>query len=278
MRIHHVITPSMVVLLAGLASGFLTKTALAEEGMKPLEKQNWSFNGMLGTYDRAALQRGFQVYKEVCATCHSMSLLSYRNLGGGKGFAAGDESAPGPGFSEAEVKAIASEYKVKDGPNDQGDMFERPARPSDRFVAPFANDNAARAANNGALPPDLSLMVKARANGADYVYAILTGYHETPAGFALADGMNYNAAFPGHQIAMPKPLNGDDVKFADGTQATIEQEARDVVQFMAWAAEPNLEDRHRIGIQVLGFLVVLTGLFYAIKRRIAKRIGLHTNG
>ena len=268
------ISPFRVMLLAGLASFALSGVALASESEK-LSRQDWSFNGMRGTYDRAALQRGFQIYKEVCATCHSMSLLSYRNLGGGKGFAAGDLSASGPGFSEAEVKAIAAEYKVKDGPNDQGEMFERPARPSDRLVGPFANEQAARAANNGALPPDLSLMIKARENGADYVYALLTGYGETPAGVKVSDGLYYNAAFPGHQIAMPQPLHGEDVKYADGTKATLDQEARDVVQFMAWAAEPNLEARHRAGFEVLGFLVILTGLFYVLKRRIAKRLGLH---
>ncbi|MDI9349610.1 MAG: cytochrome c1 [Candidatus Symbiobacter sp.] len=275
MRIRHVISSLGLLAWAGLAGGLMLDRAAAEEAAKPLARQDWSFNGMQGTYDRAALQRGFQVYKEVCATCHSLSLLSYRNLGGGKGFAAGDESASGPGFSEAEIKAIAAEYKVKDGPNDQGEMFERPARPSDRFVGPFANDNAARAANNGSLPPDLSLMIKARANGADYVYALLTEYGDAPGGFQLTEGMNYNAAFPGHQIAMPQPLHGDDVKYADGTKATIEQEAHDVVQFLAWAAEPNLEARHRLGIEVLGFLVILTGLFFVLKRRIAKRLGLH---
>ncbi|MCX8505403.1 MAG: cytochrome c1 [Alphaproteobacteria bacterium] len=274
MTFRNAISPFRVMLLACLTSVALAGQVLASESEKPAA-QNWSFNGMRGTYDRAALQRGFQIYKEVCATCHSMSLLSYRNLGGGKGFAAGDEMASGPGFSEAEVKAIAAEYKVKDGPNDQGEMFERPARPSDRLVGPFANEQAARASNNGALPPDLSLMIKARENGADYVYALLTGYGETPADFKLSDGLYYNSAFPGHQIAMPKPLQGEDVKFADGTKATLEQEARDVVQFLAWAAEPNLEARHRAGFEVLGFLVILTGLFYVLKRRIAKRLGLH---
>lgn len=276
MQIRNALFPCLAVLLAG-AAGFLAhdQAARASEAETPLPHQNWSFNGMRGTYDRAALQRGFQVYKEVCASCHSLNLLSYRNLGGGKGFAAGDEEATGPGFSEAEIKAIASEYKVKDGPNDKGEMFERPARASDRFVPPFANDQAARVANNGALPPDLSLMVKAREGGADYVYALLTGFEDAPSHFKVSEGLYYNKAFAGHQIAMPPPLHGDDVKYADGTKATIDQEAHDVVQFLAWAAEPNLETRHRLGFEVIGFLVILTGLFYAIKRRIAKRLGLH---
>ncbi|MCX8501514.1 MAG: cytochrome c1 [Alphaproteobacteria bacterium] len=243
----------------------------AEEASKP-ESQSWSFNGPFGKFDRAALQRGYQVYKEVCSSCHSMNLLSFRNLGGGAGFAAGDTESPGPGFSSEQIKALAASFTVKDGPNDQGEFFDRPARPSDRFVAPFANEQAARSANNGAMPPDLSVIVKAREGGADYIYGILTGYKTAPAAVILGAGMSYNSGFAGGQIAMPQPLSENSVTYADGTKATIEQQSRDVVEFLTWAAEPNLESRHRMGISVLIYLAVLTGLLYALKRKIWKRV------
>lgn len=217
--------------------------------------QSWSFDGPFGTFDRGALQRGFQVYKEVCAACHSMRLLSYRNL-------------REIGFSAAAVKAIAAEVEVTDGPNDDGEMFERPGVPSDRFKSPFPNDKAARVANNGSLPPDLSLIAKARKGGPDYLHAILSGYEDPPSGFQLADGMQYNKYFPGHQIAMAAPLSDDRVEYADGTKATVDQMARDVGEFLMWAAEPKLEDRKRLGLKVMLFLLVLTGLFYAAKRKV----------
>jgi ubiquinol-cytochrome c reductase cytochrome c1 subunit len=166
------------------------------------------------------------------------------------------------------VKAIAAGVQVHDGPNDNGDMFDRAGRPYDTFKAPFANDQAARASNNGALPPDLSLIVKAREGGPDYVYGILTGFADPPAGMKLMDGMNYNKYFPGHQIGMPPPLTVDRVTYADGTKATIEQEAHDVVTFLTWAAEPSMEMRKRIGMKVLIFLVVLSGLLFAVKRKV----------
>src|SRR5436190_6683402 len=237
-----------LALLGGVA-------ARAQEEAPAPPRQQWSFNGVFGTYDRAALQRGFQVYKEVCAACHPVRHLAFRDLAE-------------IGYSEDEVKGIAAQYKVQDGPNDAGEMFERPARPSDPIPGPFANDQAARAANNGALPPDQSLIVKAREGGENYVYALITGYKDAPAGFKLGDGMYYNEYFAGHQIKMPPPLNPDQVKYADGTPATAQQEAHDVVTFLAWAAEPNLEERHRIGLKVIIFLVVMTGLFYAAKRKI----------
>ncbi|MFM7419135.1 MAG: cytochrome c1, partial [Alphaproteobacteria bacterium] len=177
--------------------------------------RKFSFDGVFGTYDRASAQRGFQVYKEVCAACHSMRLLSYRNL-------------RDLGLTEAQVAAIASQFEIKDGPNDEGQMFERPGRPADRFRSPFANDAAARAANNGALPPDLSVMTKARAGGADYLFALLTGYVDPPAGVTVMDGMHFNRYYPGNQIAMGAPLNPDQVDYADGTSATVEQMAHDV--------------------------------------------------
>ena len=248
--------------LAAVAAIALSVTAHAAEA-PPVPDQEWSFEGVMGTYDRAALQRGFQVYKEVCSSCHSMDLIHYRDLGppgiGGNG---------GIGFNADEVKALAAEVEVTDGPNDAGEMFQRPGRPADKLKAPFANANAARAANNGALPPDLTLMTKARANGVDYVYALLTGYSDPPAGVTMMEGMAYNKVFPGHQIAMPPPLNPDQVSYADGTQATVEQMAHDVVTFMSWAAEPELEARKRLGVKVILFLIILTGLLYIAKRKI----------
>lgn len=248
--------------LAAVAALALSVPAQAAE-TPSIPSQKWSFTGVMGTYDRAALQRGFQVYKEVCASCHAMSLIHYRDLGppgiGGSG---------GIGFNADEVKALAAEVEVTDGPNEAGEMFERPGRPADRLKAPFANDNAARAANNGALPPDLTLMTKARVGGANYVYALLTGYEDPPAGVTLMEGMNYNKVFPGHQIAMPQPLNPDQVSYADGTKATVEQMAHDVATFMTWAAEPELEARKRLGVKVILFLIILSGLLYIAKRKI----------
>lgn len=219
-------------------------------------KQDWSWSGPFGTFDRAALRRGLQVYAEVCGGCHGVKLVAYRNL-------------MDIGFSEDEVKAFAAEYEVEDGPDDEGEMFTREAKPSDRFVEPFANDNAARASNNGALPPDLSLMTKARIGGADYVYALMVGYQdEAPEGFELMEGMSYNTYFPGHQIAMAPPIDDDAVEYADGTEATKEQISRDIVTFLAWTAEPEMEERKRLGIKVLIFLLVLTGMLYALKRKV----------
>jgi ubiquinol-cytochrome c reductase cytochrome c1 subunit len=228
---------------------------LAAQETPPLPHQEWSFEGVFGTYDLASAQRGFQVYKEVCSACHPVKHLYFRDLAA-------------IGYNADEIKAIASSYQVTDGPNDQGQMYQRPGRPSDPIPGPFPNDQAARAANNGALPPDQSLIVKARHDGPDYVYGILTGYKEPPAGFKLLNGMNYNEYFPGHQIAMPPPLSDNAVTFADGTPATVPQMAHDVVTFLTWASEPNLDDRHRTGFKVIGFLVVAASVVYAAKRKI----------
>ncbi|MSP48025.1 MAG: cytochrome c1 [Alphaproteobacteria bacterium] len=232
----------------------LATAAEAATGPKP-SAQHWSFSGIFGTFDRAALQRGFQVYKENCAACHAALMLSYRDL-------------RGIGYQEDDVKAIAAEAKVMDGPNDAGEMFERPGRPSDKFARPFANDKAARAANNGAFPVDLSMVAKARVAGPDYVYALLTGYGPAPAGMTVVDGMAYNAYFPGNQIAMPAPLNPDGVAYQDGTKMTVEQQAKDVVTFLTWASEPTLEARKQMGVKVLLFLIVFTGILYAAKRKV----------
>ena len=246
--------------LAALALvGGVAGAARAQEEAPSPPHQGWSFEGVFGTYDRAAEQRGFQVYKEVCSACHVVKHLYFRDL-------------TEIGYSEDEVKGIAAQYQVTDGPNDQGEMYQRPGRPSDPIPGPFPNDQAARAANNGALPPDLSLITKARDGGADYVYAILNGFRDAPANFKVLEGMYYNEYFPGHQIKMPPPLNPDQVKFADGTAATVPQMAHDVVTFLSWAAEPTLEERHRIGFKVILFLVVATGVFYAAKRKIWSRI------
>jgi ubiquinol-cytochrome c reductase cytochrome c1 subunit len=235
--------------------------AQAAEGTPAAPRQTWSFDGVFGTYDRAALQRGFQVYKDVCSTCHAVRHLYFRDL-------------TDLGYSEDQVKGIAAQYQVNDGPNEQGQMFQRPGRPADRIPSPFPNDEAARFANNGSLPPDLSLITKARDGGPDYLAAILTGYKDPPPqGFKLMEGMYYNEYYPGHQIKMPPPLLPDSgLKFADDTPATVQQMAHDVTSFLAWAAEPNLEARHRMGFKVILFLVIATGIFYAAKRKIWSRI------
>jgi ubiquinol-cytochrome c reductase cytochrome c1 subunit len=246
-----------LVLGAAVTLGATLPTAPARAAGEAIAipETRFTFEGLFGTFDRGALQRGFQVYKEVCSACHAVRQLSYRNL-------------LEIGLTEAQARSIAAQFQVMDGPNDQGEMFERQARLSDRMRRPFANEAAARAANNGAYPPDLSVMVKARANGADYVHALLTGYAEPPEGFTLMDGMNYNRYFPGHQIAMPNVLNPGQVEFADGTEATVDQMARDVTTFLAWAAEPETEARRQMGVKIILFLIVLGGLTYAVKRKV----------
>jgi len=215
----------------------------------------FSFSTLFGTIDRASAQRGFQVYKEVCSACHAMRQLSYRNL-------------LELGLTEAQVREIAATFQVTDGPNDEGQMFERPGRVADRFRRPFPNEQAARAANNGAYPPDLSVITKARNDGANYLHALLNGYEDPPPGVTLMDGLHYNKWFAGGQIAMPNVLNEDQVEFADGTKATVDQMARDVTTFLAWAAEPEMEVRRAMGVKVLIFLAILGGLVYAVKRKV----------
>ncbi len=226
----------------------------AAEG-EAMPKYDWSFSGVFGRFDRAAMQRGLQVYREVCSACHGLKYVAFRNL-------------EVLGYSEDEIKEMATEYSIGDGPNDEGDMFERPGRPSDYFPSPFPNDKAAAAANNGAAPPDLSLMAKARPGGPDYIRNLLLGYEDPPAGFEALEGLNYNLYFPGHQIAMAAPLSDGAVEFADGTEASTEQMATDLANFLMWTAEPNLERRHSLGVSVVLFLLVFTGILYAAKRKV----------
>lgn len=245
--------------LALLGAVAVAQPALAagdHGGETALPHTHFHFDGVFGTVDRAAAQRGFQVYRQVCAACHSLHQLSYRHLAE-------------IGLSDAQVRAVAAAVTVNDGPNDEGQMFERPGRPSDRFRSPFANEAAARAANNGAAPPDLSVITKAREHGAAYIQGLLTGYGEPPAGVQLGQGMNYNRYFPGNQIAMAPPLHTEgQVEYADGTKATVEQMAADVANFLQWAAEPEMEARKRLGVKMILFLIVLLGLAYATKRKI----------
>ncbi|MBY0281936.1 MAG: cytochrome c1 [Alphaproteobacteria bacterium] len=222
-------------------------------------KQKWSFQGAFGTFKRDELQRGFQVYKEVCSACHSLKRIRFRDL-------------KSLGFNEAEIKAIAAGYEVKDGPNADGEMFQRKALPSDAIPSPFPNDNAARAANNGALPPDLSLIVKAREGGADYVHALMNGYTAPPAGIVIEGGRHYNQYFPDGQISMAKPLTDGQVTYADGTEATVDQMSRDVTTFLAWAAEPEAEQRKQMGVKVIAYLLFMTVIFYFTMRRIWKGV------
>ncbi len=235
----------------------MSSSAFAAEQTQSPPQQAWSFSGPTGTFDRAQLQRGYQVYKEVCSACHSMNLLSYRNL---------EEI----GFNKEEVKIIAKEHLVRDGPNEEGIMFDRPGRPSDPFHPPFANEQAARAANNGAYPPDLSVIVKARPYGADYIHAILTGYQDQPPGAIVSEGMYYNLYFNSNQIAMAPPLSKDLVSYSDGTMATVDQMGKDVSAFLAWAAEPEMEQRKRLGIMVMVYLSILTFFLYLTMKRIWK--------
>ncbi len=233
--------------------------AASHEAGGHVPAMKWSFDGPFGTYDRASLQRGFQVYTQVCSACHSMNRLSYRNL-------------TALGYSEAEVKAIAASHNVQDGPNDEGEMFDRPGLPSDHFVSPFPNVKAAAAANNGAAPPDLSLMAKARHGGASYIYGILTGYAEPPAGQTLLPGQHWNAVMPGNVIAMPQPIQDGQVAYEDGSPQTVDQYAKDVAAFLTWAAEPHMEDRKRTGLKALIFLLVFSGIMYGVKKKIWRDI------
>ncbi len=265
-----------VVLVAALAVSAAKVLAADEAQTGPVEKQEqpnpprqeWSFYGPFGHYDQAQLRRGFQVFREDCSNCHSLKLVAFRNLA----------DPGGPGFSEAQVKALAATYKIKDGPNDAGEMFERPGRPSDYFPWNFPNEQAARTAL-GAVPPDMSLLAKARSyergfplflidpiiqyqeQGPDYIYALLNGYTDDK-------DANWDEYMPGHKIAMPKPLSDGVVDYADGSPKTVQQYAKDVSAFLMWAAEPKLEERKRLGLSVLIFLIVYALLLLLVKKKI----------
>ena len=248
----------IIVILSTL---IFIKPLFSAETIDPI-KVNWSFKELTGKFDRASLQRGFQVYKEVCASCHSMQYLSYRNLG----------EPGGPEFTQEEVKAIAASVEIEDGPDSQGEMFTRPGKPSDKFKSPYPNVEASTVANGGAYPPDMSVLVKARPGGADYMYSVLVGYEEPPAGMKLDDGVYYNKYMIGQKIKMASPLLEGIVEYSDGTEATVDQMAKDVTTFLAWAAEPELEVRHKLGIKVIIYLLLLTILVYLSMKKIWSRI------
>ena len=246
--------------LATLALAGFPAPARADEAEEPLPPAHFSFSGPFGTFDKAAAQRGFQVYNEVCAACHSMRLLSYRDL----------EKI---GLSAPEVKAIAATKTVAGPVNDEGKATTRPGLPSDRFASPFPNDAAARAANNGALPPDQSLLEKAREGGATYIYDLVgKGYVDPPAGVKVPDGLYYNKYFPGHNIHMPPPLSNNSVTYADGTKATVLQEAHDVATFLTFASNPEMDERKHMGIRIAGFLLIIGCVTYGAKRRLWRNV------
>ena len=227
-----------------------------------LLKVDWSFKSFFGKYDRASLQRGYQVYNEVCASCHSLKYLSYRNLA----------EKGGPEFSEAEAKAIAANFEVTDGPDSTGEMFTRPARLSDKFINPYANEEEAKSVNGGAYPPDMSVLVKARSGGANYIYSLLLGYEDPPADVKLDEGVYYNKYMYGNKIKMAAPLSDGLIEYSDGTKATTEQMSKDVVSFLMWAAEPHLEQRHKFGFRVIIYLIILSVLVYFSMKKIWSRI------
>jgi len=274
MKLHRIL---FAFALATSLSAAAVQTASAEDAPP---RQKWSFAGPFGIYNQAQLQRGFQIYKEVCSTCHSIKLLAFRNLA----------DPGGPDFTEAQAKTIAESFQVTAGPNDQGQMFQRPGTLADRFPPPFPNDQAARAALGGKLPPDMSVLAKARAHeggfpqfvidaftmyqegGPDYIHGIITGYTDPPAGETLPPGGQYNRYFPGGAIGMPKPLSDGQVKYTDGTPETVDQYGRDIAAFLMWAAEPTLNARKQLGFQVLIFLIVLSGLLYFSKKKVWRDI------
>ena len=250
----------MRILLLTFCAAFTLAASQAQAAgdVKQPKQANWSFDGVFGTFDEVAIQRGLQVYREVCAACHGMKRVPFRRL-------------TEVGFSPEEVKALAAEYTVTDGPNDEGEMFDRPAKPSDKFPSPYANEQQARSLNNGAYPPDLSLIIKARPNGANYVYSLLTGYDEQPEHghhVDLLPGQYYNPYMAGGKIAMPKPMSDGQVEYQDGTEASLAQMSKDVVHFMQWAAEPEMEQRKKMGLRVIIFLTIMTVLFYVAMKRV----------
>ena len=249
------------LILSALVLGLtpISSAVLASGGEVKPPSQDWSFNGPFGYYDKAAMQRGYKIYREVCASCHSMKRMYFRNL-------------DALGYNEAQIKNIAFEYTVRDGPDDEGEMFDRPALPSDHFTSPFPNSKAAAFANGGAVPPDLSLITKARANGPNYVFGLLTGYQEPPHGAEVVEGKSWNKYFPGHNISMAAPLSDGQISYEDGSAETLEQYSHDLVQFLMYAADPHMESRKKAGFRVILFLLIFAGIMYAVKKKIWKDV------
>ena len=249
-----------IIILTILSLGLSVNTIAAEK-IEYL-KTDWSFKGLFGKFDRGSLQRGYQVYTEVCSSCHSMKYLSYRNLA----------EKGGPEFTEAQAKAIAASFEVTDGPNADGEMFKRPGKLSDKFVMPYENVKAAQAANGGAYPPDMSVLAKARGGGVDYMYSLLQGYEDPPMGITLDEGVYYNKYMYGNKIKMSNQLSDGLVEYADGTESTVEQMSKDVTTFLMWTAEPHLESRHQMGFKAIVYLIILTILVYFSMKRIWSRV------
>ena len=249
-----------IIILTILSLGLSVNTIAAEK-IEYL-KTDWSFKGLFGKFDRGSLQRGYQVYTEVCSSCHSMKYLSYRNLA----------EKGGPEFTEAQAKAIAASFEVTDGPNADGEMFKRPGKLSDKFVMPYENVKAAQAANGGAYPPDMSVLAKARGGGVDYIYSLLQGYEDPPMGITLDEGVYYNKYMYGNKIKMSNQLSDGLVEYADGTESTVEQMSKDVTTFLMWTAEPHLESRHQMGFKAIVYLIILTTLVYFSMKKIWSRI------
>lgn len=239
---------------AMVAAATLAAPGIAQAQQTALPDVEWSFNGPFGTYDHAAAQRGYQVYKQVCSACHSMQYVHFRDLAG-------------IGLTPAEIKAVAASVEVPTIKAD-GTMGTRPGLPADAFPSPFPNEEAAKSANDGAVPPDQSVLVNAREGGANYIYAILTGYVTPPKNLNIPAGLYYNDAFDGHLIKMPQPLHANQVTYADGTPATLQQEAKDVATFLTYVANPHMEERKRLGVHIVIYLAILTGLAYAVKRKV----------
>lgn len=251
-----------LILSAITAAGLMVSSgaAMASGGGEPLMKPGFSWEGFFGRYDQAQLKRGFEIFNGVCSNCHGLRLVAYRNLSA-------------VGLTEDEIKAVASAREIADAPNDEGEVRMRPGRPSDKWINPFPNDKAAAYANGGALPPDLSLMAKARVGGPNYIYSLMLGFvEEVPEGHSIPEGKYFNKYFPGNAISMPPQLMEDLVSYSDGTKATVEQEALDITAFLNWAAEPELDERKSLGLKVMIFLAVFTAMLYALKRQIWKNI------
>ncbi|MBL8658435.1 MAG: cytochrome c1 [Rhodospirillales bacterium] len=257
MRLRAAIVAVALVVLVVVAAPDRAATAAEDGARPPIPQQLWSFAGILGKYDDAALRRGFLVYMDACSGCHSLRHVAYRDL-----------SALGVGFGPEDIKALAAQFKVEDGPDEEGKMFRRPALPADRIVSRFPNKQAAQHANRGMYPPDLSLITKARRDGTNYLFAFLTGFEEPPADAEVTPGMHYNRYAPGQQTGMEGVLSEDLVEYDDGTQASVPQMASDVTSFLAWAADPHREIRHSIGVRVVIFLLLLTLMLYALKREV----------